>query len=353
MRGIENWTFLIFVIIVTFAFGWVISPFYGAILWGIVVGIMFVPLNRRLARAMPGRKNTAALITLLAIIAVVIIPAVFISISLVEEVVGLYARVRSNEFDFAQIFADVQKALPPWASALLERFGLTNVDTIAQRLSEVVSTVARFLAQSALELSQSAFSFMAATGVMLYLAFFLLRDGDRLALQIGSRIPLLVEHKVALSEKFATVIRATIKGSVVIAFVQGLIGGIIFWLLGVDAALLGGVAMGFFSLIPAIGTGLIWVPVAIYLLATGAIWQGVVLILCGFLIIGMVDNVLRPILVGMETRMPDYIVLISTLGGISIFGINGFILGPAIAALFMAAWDIFGRAHAGSDQVAT
>jgi predicted PurR-regulated permease PerM len=182
--------------------------------------------------------------------------------------------------------------------------------------------------------------------VMLYLAFFLLRDGDRLSLQIGSRIPLLVEHKIALSEKFATVIRATIKGSLVVAMVQGMIGGVIFWVLGVEAALLGGVAMGFFSLLPAIGTGLIWVPVAIYLLATGALWQGLVLIFCGLFVIGMVDNVLRPILVGKETRMPDYIVLISTLGGLSIFGINGFILGPVIAALFMAAWDIFGRANA-------
>ena len=343
MREHEDWAFLIFIIIVTLAFGWVISPFYGAILWGVVIAIMFVPLNRRLIRAMPRHKNTSALITLLAIIAVVIIPAVFLSISLAEEVIGLYARVRSNEFDFTQIFANVQKQLPPWASALLERFGFTDVDTVAQKLSVGVSTVARFLAQSVLGFSQSAFSFMAATGVMLYLAFFLLRDGDRLALQIGSRVPLLVEHKIALSEKFATVIRATNKGSVVVAIVQGIIGGVIFWLLGVEAALLGGVAMGFFSLLPAIGTGLIWVPVAIYLFATGAIWQGVLLVLCGLFVIGMVDNVLRPILVGKETRMPDYIVLISTLGGLSIFGINGFVLGPAIAALFMAAWDIFGR----------
>lgn len=350
MRGLEHWTFLIFVIVVTLAFGWVISPFYGAILWGVVIAIMFVPLNRRLVRAMPGRKNTSALITLLAIIALVIIPAVFISISLAEEVIGLYARVRSNEFDFAQIFADVQKGLPPWASGLLERFGFTNVDTIAQKLSAGVATVARFLAQSVLGFSQSAFSFMAATGVMLYLAFFLLRDGDRLSLQIGSRIPLLVEHKIALSEKFATVIRATIKGSLVVAMVQGMIGGFIFWVLGVEAALLGGVAMGFFSLLPAIGTGLIWVPVAIYLLATGALWQGLVLVFCGLFVIGMVDNVLRPVLVGKETRMPDYIVLISTLGGLSIFGINGFILGPVIAALFMAAWDIFGRANAANGE---
>ena len=349
MRGLENWAFLIFVIVVSLLFGWVISPFYGAILWGIVIAITFAPLNRWLVRAMPKRKNSAASITLLAVIALVIVPVILIGISLAEEVIALYARVRANEFDFAQIFADVQKGLPPWASGLLERFDMASADDIAKRLSDALSAIARFLAQSVLGFSQSAFAFFAALGVMLYLTFFLLRDGDKLSQRIGSKIPLALDIKVALTEKFTTVIRATIKGSVIVAIVQGLIGGIIFWILGVEAALLGGVAMGFFSLIPAIGTGLVWVPVAIYLLATGATWQGLVLIFCGLFIIGMVDNVLRPILVGKETRMPDYIVLISTLGGIGIFGINGFILGPAIAALFMAAWDIFGRAHVGND----
>ena len=353
MRGLEHWTFVIFVIVVTLAFGWVISPFYGAILWGVVTAIMFAPLNRWFLAALPRRQNSAALLTLLAIITLVIVPAVFIGISLAEEVIGLYARVRANEFDFAQVFAQVQSRLPSWAERFLDRVGFTNVDTIAQKLSVGFSTVLRFLAQRVVDFGQLAVAFMAALGVMLYLTFFLLRDGDHLSKRIGSRIPMHLDIKVALAEKFATVIRATIKGSVVVAIVQGLIGGILFWILGVQAALLGGVVMGFMSLLPAIGTGLIWAPVAIYLLATGAVWQGVVLILCGVFIIGMVDNVLRPILVGKETRMPDYIVLISTLGGLGIFGINGFILGPVIAALFMAAWDIFGRANAAdavSDQ---
>ena len=156
-------------------------------------------------------------------------------------------------------------------------------------------------------------------------------------------MPLFDDPKTALADKFTTVIRATIKGSIVVAIMQGLIGGLIFWALGIHAALLGGVMMGFFSLLPAIGTGLIWVPVALFLLITGSIWQGLVLVFCGFFVIGMVDNLLRPILVGKDTRMPDYIVLISTLGGISMLGINGFILGPVVAALFMAGWENFGQ----------
>jgi predicted PurR-regulated permease PerM len=99
--------------------------------------------------------------------------------------------------------------------------------------------------------------------------------------------------------------------------------------------------MAFLSLLPAIGAGLVWIPVAIYLLATGAVWQGVLLIAYGVLVIGLVDNVLRPILVGQDTKLPDYVVLISTLGGISAFGLNGFVIGPVIAAMFIAVWDIF------------
>jgi predicted PurR-regulated permease PerM len=100
------------------------------------------------------------------------------------------------------------------------------------------------------------------------------------------------------------------------------------------------VMMGFFSLLPAVGTGLIWAPVAIYLLATGAIWKGLILIFCGMFVIGMVDNLLRPILVGRDTRIPDYVVLITTLGGLQLFGFNGIVIGPVIAALFIATWQI-------------
>jgi len=180
---------------------------------------------------------------------------------------------------------------------------------------------------------------------MLYLAFFLLRDGQVMAARLEESIPLRPGLRRPLLDKIVTVIRATIKGSLVVAILQGLIGGVVFWFLGVGGALLWGIAMAFFSLLPAIGTGLIWAPVAIYLLISGDIWQGVVLILCGIFVIGMVDNVVRPVLVGRDTQMPDYMVFLSTLGGIELFGFNGFVIGPVIAALFMAVWDIFAKAR--------
>ena len=158
-------------------------------------------------------------------------------------------------------------------------------------------------------------------------------------------MPLTGTQRSILEAKFVAVIRATIKGSLIVAILQGTTGGIVFWTLGMPGALLWGVAMGVFSLFPAIGTAMIWAPVTLYLFATGAIWQGIVLGASGLFIISSVDNIVRPILVGRDARMPDYVVLIATLGGFELMGFNGFVVGPVIAALFMAVWDIFGDAQ--------
>jgi predicted PurR-regulated permease PerM len=141
--------------------------------------------------------------------------------------------------------------------------------------------------------------------------------------------------------KFTVVIRATVKGNIVVALLQGALGGLMFWFMDIHGAVLWAVVMAFLSLLPAIGAALVWLPVAIYFIVTGALWQGIGLIAYGVLVIGLVDNFLRPMLVGKDTKMPDYVVLISTLGGLAFFGINGFVLGPVIAALFMAVWSIF------------
>ena len=143
-----------------------------------------------------------------------------------------------------------------------------------------------------------------------------------------------------LLNKFTGVIRATVKGNLVVAIVQGALGGLIFWFLGIEAALLWGAIMSVLSLLPA-GSGVIWVPVAIYFLATGAILKGIILLAFGVLVIGLIDNFLRPILVGKDTQMPDYLVLVSTLGGMALFGLNGFVIGPVIAALFITAWGLY------------
>lgn len=332
--------FLFLVVAVSLAFAWIVWPFFGAVFWATVLAILFSPLYRRLLRSMRQRPTLAALTTVLIILVMVILPATLIGAMLIHEALGVYDRVQSGELTFARYFQQVLGMQPDWVKNLLEQWGLNSVSAVQERLSSGLMKSMQLLATQALNVGQNALEFFVGLFIMLYLLFFLLRDGSELSKRIRSAMPLPDELQRNLFGKFTNVIRATIKGSVVVAIVQGTLGGLIFWVLGVNAAVLWAVAMAFLSLLPAVGTGIVWLPVAVYFLATGATWQGVVLIAYGVLVIGLVDNILRPILVGKDTQMPDYVVLISTLGGMAVFGLNGFVIGPVIAAMFIAVWSV-------------
>ncbi|MGV3683539.1 MAG: AI-2E family transporter [Acidovorax sp.] len=338
---LQDKTFLLLLVLVTVAFGAILWQFHGAVFWGMVLAILFAPLHRKVLRRLRPRTNLAALITLGLCLVIVILPVAFLTISLIQEATAIYERTRTGQLNFGLYFQQVIAALPQWAVNLLDRFNLTSVAQIQERLSTVAVQASQFIATQAVSIGQNTLEFLVGFGIMLYLLFFLLRDGAALGARIGRAIPLETEHKRQLVTKFTTVIRATVKGNIVVAASQGALGGLIFWILGIQGPVLWGVLMAFLSLLPAVGAGLIWLPVAIYFLATGAVWQGVVLIAYGIGVIGLVDNVLRPILVGKDTKMPDYVVLISTLGGLALFGLTGFVIGPVIAALFMATWDLF------------
>lgn len=352
MRRLEDQGFLLLLIAVTLAFAWILVPFYGAILWAVMVAVIFAPLNRRLQERMGGRPNLGAAATVLIVIAMVILPLALITVSLLQEASALYARVQSGEYDFAGTIQRLVDALPAWATGLLNRFGLTDLAAVRDRLAGGLVKGAQAVAPQALNIGINTFDFVVGGGLMLYLLFFLLRDGNALAERIKQVIPLRTSQKTALFDRFADVVRATVKGGILVAMAQGALGGLAFWFLGVHAALLWAVLMAFLSLLPAIGAGLVWGPVAIYLLATGSVWQGVSLILYGVLVIGLVDNLLRPFLIGKDTKLADYVVLVSTLGGIQVFGLNGFVIGPLIAAIFMVTWEIFSASRRTSEPEA-
>lgn len=338
--GMERLFLIALLAIITLAFAWLIEPFFGAIVWGVVVAVLFHPVFLRLHGLMPKRANSAAFLTLLLVILLVIVPAIMLGRALVDEATDLYARIRSGEIDIDGILSTLEASLPSWLQSQVTAWGYGDFETIRPRIEEAVAGSLEFVVSQAISVGQGAFRFMLALGVMLYLTFFLLRDGSQLGQKIEDVIPLSRVRRNMLADKFFVVIRATIKGSFVVALLQGTIGGLIFWALGIQGALLWAVLMGILSLIPAIGTGFVWVPVAAYLIVTGSIWQGVVLIVAGVFIISMVDNLVRPILVGRDTRMPDYVVLISTLGGLQMFGFNGIVIGPLLAALFIAIWTL-------------
>ncbi len=339
--GIERLFLLALLVIITLAFALLIEPFFGAIVWSVVVAVLFQPVFHWFHGLMPRRENSAALLTLLLVVLLVIVPAIMLGSALIGEATNLYDRIRSGDIDLAQFIASIQGSLPTWLQTQLDESGFGDLESVRPRIEESVAAILEWVISQAINVGQGAFRFLLALGVMLYLTYFLLRDGVAVAQQIENVIPLAEQRRRILANKFFVVIRATIKGSFIVAILQGTIGGLIFWALDIQGALLWAVLMGVLSLIPAIGTGFVWVPVAGYLLATGSVWQGVVLIVSGFFIISMVDNLIRPVLVGRDTRMPDWVVLVSTFGGLQMFGFNGIVIGPLLAALFMAIWTIF------------
>jgi predicted PurR-regulated permease PerM len=332
--------FYILLIVVSLAFIWILAPFVGAIFWGAILAIIFQPLQRRLTIKFGNRSNLAALTTLLLCILVVILPVTLVAGTLVQEVASAYQQIKQGQLDFAQYFQQAVHALPEIVQRQLAKLGLTDMAGLQAKLTDGAARISQFAAAQALSIGQNTFQFVISFGIMLYLVFFLLRDGGVISRRIRRAIPLAESPKQKLIQKFTTVVRATVKGNIAVALVQGALGGLIFLILGIQGALLWGTLMAFLSLMPAIGAAIIWAPAAAYFLLTGAIWKGAILILFCVLVIGMVDNILRPILVGKDTKLPDWVVLISTLGGMSVFGINGFVIGPLVAALFIACWDI-------------
>jgi predicted PurR-regulated permease PerM len=340
---LERRTFAAALIAITIVFGWAIWPFAGAILWSVVAAIMFTPLNRRITEQLRGRPSLAAAVTLLVFTAAVVIPAILLTSFLLDRAAGIYTGIRSGQIDIGRTFLQVQAAMPGWLLRLLARLGITDLASLRETLSAGVATRLQILTSGAVAIGQGAASFLLALAVVLYLTFFLLRDGQRLAAGISPYVPLAPADRSMFSARFVEVIRATVVGGILVGVAQGVLGGMVMALLGVPNAALWAVLMALSSLLPAVGTGLVWVPVSLFLLATGSTWQGIIMALSGLFLIGSVDNVLRPILIGRRTKMPDFLVLVATLGGLASFGFNGLLMGPVAAALFLSGWQTIRR----------
>ncbi|MDP1027558.1 AI-2E family transporter [Sphingomonas sp. KR1UV-12] len=339
-QRVENGGLILFLVLITVALTLVVSSFIGALLWAVLGALLFQPLFQRLLRHWPGRRNLAAAVTILIITVAVVLPAMIVASMVVEQAAGVYQQIRAGQINFAAYFQQVHDALPNRLQQLLDSSGFDSFERAQAQITQAVSSSASTLAQRAFSIGANAAAFLLAFGVGLYVLYFLLRDGERIGPAVVRALPLDAGVAQRLADKFVSVVRATIKGSGVVAIVQGALGAITFWIVGLPAALLWGMLMAIAALLPAIGPAIIWAPVAVYLLATGAIWQAVVVILSGVLVIGLADNILRPILVGRDTGIPDWLVLVTTLGGIDLIGLSGIVVGPLAGALFITGWQI-------------
>ncbi|AHE55202.1 AI-2E family transporter [Sphingomonas sanxanigenens] len=339
-QRVENGGLVVVLMLVTIGLTLIVSGFIGALFWAALAALLFQPLFQRLLERWPGRRNAAAAVTMLIITIAVVIPALTIASLVVEQAAGVYNQIRTGQIDFAHYFQQIHDALPQRIQHVVDNSGFDSFEQAQRRLSQIVSASASTLAQRALSIGANAAAFLLVFGVALYVTFFLLRDGEQIGPAIVRALPLERGVAARLTDKFVSVVRATVKGSGVVAVAQGALGAITFAIVGVPAALLWGLLMAIAALLPAVGPAIIWAPVAIYLFAIGDIWQAIVVILSGVLVIGLADNILRPILVGRDTGIPDWLVLVTTLGGIDLIGLSGIVVGPLTGALFITGWQI-------------
>jgi predicted PurR-regulated permease PerM len=333
---------LILVVAVSALFLAVTWPFLKPLLVGAILAGLCQPLYRWVTRLLRGRRSLGAIVTLLILFILVVGP--------ISAFLGIVVQQALN----------VSNEAIPWVRQhigsagtfnahdwLVQRFpSLSNHVPSQEQLAESVGTVAKaaggYLVAAASRMTAGTAAFLLDLFVMIYAMFFFLKDGAKILEKIFYYIPLSHEDESLMMHRFASITRATVKGTLVIGVIQGALAGVAFWVAGLDGAAFWGTVMAILSIVPGIGAALVWVPAVIYLFIIGHGLTATVLLLWCAAVVGTVDNILRPILVGKDAKMPDLLILVGTLGGLFLFGPIGFIVGPIVCGLFLTVWEIYG-----------
>jgi predicted PurR-regulated permease PerM len=332
---------LLMVVAISGAFLVIIRRFLLTLLLAAVFTGLCRPLQQKLVAWTRGRAGLASAATILLVVVLVVVPLlVFMGIVTSQAI-------------------EVSESLKPWIAervadpaareTLLSRIQLPHFlapyePEIVAKLGALAQRAGSFLVQELASATKGTVTFLFLLFVMLYAMFFFLRDGDAMLRRMLSYSPLSGDDDQRLLERFVSVARATVKGTVVIGIVQGTLAGLAFAVAGIHGAAFWGTLMAVLSFVPGVGTALVWVPAAIYLFASGERAGAVGLTLWCSLVVGTVDNLIRPRLVGRDTRMSDLLIFLATLGGLVAFGAVGILVGPLIAALFVTVWEIYGLA---------
>ncbi len=315
----------------------IFQPFLTAIVAAAILAALFKGTYHEFEKWFHGHRGWSAFLTCLLVIIIIITP-VFVVLSLAINEANILYRTLGEESALEKIIDSSLSAVRdiPYLSTFFD------MQTLNQE--EILSDIKQF-SQNALGLLQAAYQgithFVFWVFVMFFTLFYFLIDGKRALRYLMQLSPLRNEHDALLIKKFVSISRATLKGTLVVGVIQGLLGGITFWIAGIPSPAIWGLIMVLFSIIPMVGTGIVWLPAGIIMLLLGHFWQGIFILSVGMGIISVIDNILRPKLVGKDTQMHPLLVFFATLGGISFFGLPGFVIGPIIISLFMALGEIY------------
>ncbi len=339
-QHLERGSFLALLVAVTVAFGVLLWPFFTPILWAVVFSILFYPVSSSLTRRLGGRPLLASIITLLCVLLLVAFALFGVGTLVAKEAIDAYTHFSS------QGVVNQIRSLEahPFVASSLETLQV-NPDELRLRIVEIGRTVSASIATQILTIGQNAAAFILKLIIMLYLIFIFLRNGEEMREQILKAFPLENGKARFLFARFSRTVQALFRGTLIVAMAQGLVGGILFAVAGVQSPILWGVLMALLALVPAAGPAIIWVPTGLILLLLGDTYGALVVWIGGAFLVGLLDNVLRPLLIGRDLEMSDALVMLSILGGLIAFGPSGLIIGPVISALFIATWSLFEREY--------
>ena len=331
--------FLAVLVGISFVTYFIFKPFLMPILLAAILAVVLQrPYNFFLRLTKNSKKISAFIIALLGIIFFSLLFLLVIGL-IVNEASGLFQSASTGGLVYQKYFDHLTNGINN--NNILKSVGISNLIN-----ADTLKTSFAQLGQNAFAILQKTYQGIAnllfLTIVMFFTLYYFLIGGKELVKQVMYLSPLRNSHEKILIEKFISISRATIKGTLVVGVIQGIVGALLFTIVGIPSAIIWGIVMMFLSLIPMVGTGLVWLPTAIVMLLLGNIWQGVVILAVGFGVISVIDNFLKPKLVGKDSQMHPLMVFFATLGGIELLGFLGFIIGPVIVALFLALWEIYG-----------
>ncbi|PIT88608.1 MAG: hypothetical protein COU29_02435 [Candidatus Magasanikbacteria bacterium CG10_big_fil_rev_8_21_14_0_10_36_32] len=323
--------------IVTIGFFYVIKPFAYPIFWAAVIAGICYPIYKWLNQKLKSR-NLSSLIVLIGVVICIIIPIGLIGTLLVKQSVDLYSSLDNNQTKIGEAVRQTSDWIKH--NSVVVKLNIDEAFWTA-KISEVTQSVSGFVFKGIKSVTQNSLTFVVMFIIMLYTLFYFIRDGEKLLKKLMHLCPLGDQKEKTLYNKFTKTTYATLKGILIIGAIQASLGTILFLLTGVQGALIWGVVMLVLSVIPSFSSAIVWFPTGIIMLVTGHIWQGIVIILVGLILISTIDNFLRPIIIGNDTQLHPLLILFSMLGGFILFGISGFIIGPIISALLVSFWEMY------------
>lgn len=333
----SNLPFFILMGLVTLLFLYLLMPFFFPLFWAAVIAGIFQPLYRRINRRL-NRPSLSTILIFLVIAVIILLPAGVVGTLLFNESLSLYEKLSPDAKNIDRGFQSIIGLIAN--NPLADLFNIDK-SVLIEKAAEVLRSVTNYIFVNLTALTQNTLVLLVQFAIMFYALFFFVRDGKKFLRTAMRILPLGKGREKLLYDRFVVTARSTLKVTLIIGGIQGILGGIVFLITDIEGALILALLMIIMAVIPVVGCAIIWGPAGIIMLLTGHIWEGILILAFGFLVISIVDNLLLPVLIGKDVEMHPLLIFLSTLGGIALFGFSGFVIGPIIASMMLAIWDMY------------